>query len=197
MPHYPGQQPRRWPYAVLAVVVAAGVGLWVGRITADGPTAEAKPAASGGPACPGGRDEAGRRAAAVCLVQAYYALGRAGDRDARLADLVVSGQVDSVRRSYKALDAKVADEYAAVAATNLTGSGTTVDGKAWVAFVDSYKDKSAPLAQWWITSFQMRWQGNRWWLNGGVDTTLDATPATTGGAPASGFGPGWVAVGAS
>jgi len=29
MPHYPGQQPRRWPYAVLAVVVGTALGVLV------------------------------------------------------------------------------------------------------------------------------------------------------------------------
>lgn len=196
MPHYPGQQPRRWPYAVLAVVVAAGAGLLVGRLTADGSTADAKTPSNGQLACPGGRDDAGRRAAAVCLVQAYYALGTASDRNARLADLVVGDRLESTRQSYKALDSKVAQEYAAVAATNLSGSGNDITGKAWVAFVDSYKDNSAPLAQWWITTFQMHWRGGRWWLGGGVDTSLNATPATGGSASVTGFGPGWVTVGA-
>lgn len=198
MPRYPGQQPRRWPYAVLAVVVAAGAGLLVGRVTADGSSAAAStPSKDGGPACPGGQDDVGRRAAAVCLVQAYYALGQADDRDARLAAVVAPGQVDSARRAYKALDAKVAQEYAAVAATNLSGSGNDISGQAWVAFVDSYKDSSTPLAQWWITSFGLHWQGGRWWLNGVVDTRLNATPSTTGESPTTGFGPGWVAAGAS
>ncbi|HEY3751912.1 MAG TPA: hypothetical protein VGL80_22240 [Pseudonocardiaceae bacterium] len=199
MPHYPGQQPRRWPYAVVAVVVAVGAGLLVGRLTADGSTAGAKPASNGQAACPGGRDDAGRNAAAVCLVQAYFALGQDTDRDARLSDLVMSSQLDSTRKAYKALDAKVAHEYAAVAATNLSGSGNDITGQAWVAFVDSYKDNSAPAAQWWITSFGLHWQGGRWWLNGVVQTQLNATPATDGQAPAadSGFGPGWVAAGAS
>jgi hypothetical protein len=192
---YPGQQPGRWPPAVVAVlVVAAAVaaGLWAGRATANGATASP----AGGPSCPGGRDDAGRRAAAVCLVQAYFALGRAPDRDSRLADLVAPGELDAARRAYQPLAAKVAGEYAAVAATRLTGSGAEITGQAWVGFVDSYTDGSAPLAQWWITSFALRWQQGRWWLAGGVTAKVDATPASTAAAPVTGFGPGWVAAGA-
>ena len=196
MPYYPGQQPRRWPYAVLAVVVAVGAGLWAGRATATS-SADAAPKANGSSSCPGGRDDAGRRAAAVCLVQAYYAAGAASDRDARLADLVVPNQVDAARKAYKTPDAKVSSEYAAVAATNLQGSDSDVTGQAWVAFVDSYKDGSPALAQWWITSFGMHWQSGRWWLAGGVTTQVDATPSTAAQAQRTGFGPGWVAAGGS
>jgi hypothetical protein len=196
MPHYPGQLPRRWPYALLAVVVAVGAGLWAGRATASS-SADAAPKANGTASCPGARDEAGRRAAAVCLVQAYYAAASTSDRDARLADLVVPGQLDDARKAYKALDAKVSSEYAAVAATNLQGSGSDATGQAWVAFVDSYKDGSPALAQWWITSFGLHWQSGRWWLAGGVTTQTNATPSSADQAPATGFGPGWVAAGAS
>ena len=196
MPHYPGQQPRRWPYAVLAVVVAVGAGLWAGRATASS-SAEAAPKANGSASCPGGRDDAGRRAAAVCLVQAYFAVASTPDRDARLADLVVPNQLDAARQDYKPLEAKVSSEYAAVAATNLQGSDSDVAGQAWVAFVDSYKDGSPALAQWWITSFGLHWQSERWWLAGGVSTQVDATPSTTAQAQRTGFGPGWVAAGGS
>jgi hypothetical protein len=195
MPHYPGQQPRRWPYAVLAVVVAAGAGLLIGRLTKDD-RAAASPA-NGGVTCPGGHDDAGRNAAAVCLVQAYFALGQASDRDAKLGDLVKPSELNSVQRAYKALDAKVANEYAAVAATNLQGSDSDPTGQAWVAFVDSYKDGSAPLAQWWITSFGLHWQDGRWWLSGAVSTKLDATPSSASQSQVAGFGPGWVAAGGS
>lgn len=195
MPHYPGELPRRWPYALLAVVVAVGAGLWAGRATAGGPAKAA--ALPKGVTCPGGRDDAGQRAAAVCLVQAYFALGSAPDRDTGLADLVVPGQLPAARRAYKALDAKVASEYAAVAATNLQGSGDDIAGRAWVAFVDSYTDGSAPLSQWWITAFGLHWQDGRWWLSGGVNPQTNATPATANSATATGFGPGWVAAGAS
>jgi hypothetical protein len=196
MPHYPGQQPRRWPFAVLAVVVAVGAGLLIGRVTASS-SADAAPKANGSASCPGGRDDAGRRAAAVCLVQAYYAVASTSDRDARLADLVVPGQLDAARKAYKALDAKVSNEYAAVAATNLQGSDADATGQAWVAFVDSYKDGSPALAQWWITSFGLHWQSGRWWLAGGVGTRVDATPPSAGSASTTGFGPGWVAAGGS
>ena len=197
MPHYPGQQPRRWPYAALAVVVAVGAGLLVGRATADGSTSAAATPSGGGTACPGGRDAPGRNAAAVCLVQAYFALGGASDRDARLGDLVKASELNSVRSAYKALDAKVANEYAAVAATNLQVSGSDVTGRAWVAFVDSYKDGSAPQAQWWITSFGLHWQDGRWWLSGAVNTILEATPSTASQSQVTGFGTGWVAAGGS
>jgi hypothetical protein len=196
MPHYPGQEPRRWPYAVLAVVVAVGAGLLIGRVTKDD-RASAATTSSGTAACPGGRDEAGRRAAAVCLVQAYYAAASASDRDAQLAYLVVPAQLDAAQKAYKPLDAKVASEYAAVAATNLQGSDSDATGQAWVAFVDSYKDGSPALAQWWITSFGLHWQSGRWWLAGGVTTQTNATPSTSAQAHATGFGPGWVAAGAS
>ncbi|HYU05325.1 MAG TPA: hypothetical protein VEL02_15900 [Jatrophihabitantaceae bacterium] len=197
MARYPGQQPRRWPLVIVggAVVMLAGLGTgWALSGRASG-----SPTTTSAVACPGGRDDAGRRAAAVCLVTSYFALENSspGERDAKLAGLVLPGALDSARTSYKALDAKVATEYAAVAATNLTASGTSAaSGQAWVAFVDSYRDGSAPLAQWWITTFELRWQGGRWWLDGGVATQVDATPQTAGTAPRSGFGPGWVAAGA-
>lgn len=198
MARYPGQQPRRWPFVLVggAVVLLAGLGTgWAlsGRASGSVTTSSAV-------ACPGGRDDAGRRAAAVCLVTSYFALENSapGEREAKLADLVLPGALDSARTSYKTLDAKVATEYAAVAATNLTASsgGSAASGQAWVAFVDSYRDGSAPLAQWWITTFDMRWQDGHWWLDGGVATQVDATPQTAGTAPRSGFGPGWVAAGA-
>ena len=198
MARYPGQQPRRWPFVLVggAVVLLAGLGTgWAlsGRASGSVTTSSAV-------ACPGGRDDAGRRAAAVCLVTSYFALENSapGEREAKLADLVLPGALDSARTSYKTLDAKVATEYAAVAATNLTasGGGSAASGQAWVAFVDSYRDGSAPLAQWWITTFDMRWQDGHWWLDGGVATQVDATPQTAGTAPRSGFGPGWVAAGA-
>jgi len=197
MARYPGQQPRRWPLVIVggAVVMLAGLGTgWALSGRASG-----SPSATSTVACPGGRDDAGRRAAAVCLVTSYFALenSSAGERDVKLADLVLPGSIDSARTSYKALDAKVATEYAAVAATNLTARGASAaSGQAWVAFVDSYRDGSAPLAQWWITTFELRWQDGRWWLDGGVATQVDATPQTAGTAPRSGFGPGWVAAGA-
>ncbi|HEY3712942.1 MAG TPA: hypothetical protein VGL39_00345 [Jatrophihabitantaceae bacterium] len=205
MPHYPGQQPRRWPYAVLAVVVAAGAGLLVGRATADGSTGAAATTSGGGTTCPGGRDAPGRNAAAVCLVQAYFALENvaAAQRDSKLANLIRSDQLDGQRKAYKALDAKVATEYTAVAATKLQPSQTLPDtdasGQAWVAFVDNYKDGSPPLAQWWLTSFELHWQNGRWWLAGPIGTQVNATPTTAAAAPApgTGFGPGWVAAGGS
>lgn len=202
MPHYPGQQPRRWPFAVLAVVVAVGAGLLIGRVTASS-SADAAPKANGPASCPGGRDDAGRRAAAVCLVQAYYALENlpTDQREAQLAALVVPNELDAQKHAYKGLDAKVASEYAAVAATNIQPSQTQPDsaasGQAWVAFVDSYKNGSPPLAQWWITTFDLRWQSGRWWLGGAIGTRVDATPPSSGTASTTGFGPGWVAAGGS
>lgn len=197
MARYPGQQPRRWPLVIVggAVVMLAGLGTgWALSGRASG-----SPTTPSAVACPGGRDDAGRRTAAVCLVTSYFALENSslGERNAKLADLAVPSALDSARTSYKALDAKVATEYAAVAATNLTARGASAaSGQAWVAFVDSYRDGSAPLAQWWITTFELRWQDGRWWLDGGVATQVDATPQTAGTAPRSGFGPGWVAAGA-
>ena len=197
MARYPGQQPRRWPLVVVggAVVMLAGLGTgWALSGRASG-----SPTTNSPGACPGGRDDAGRRAAAVCLVTSYFALENSPPtaRDAKLAGLVRPSALDSARTSYKALDAKVSTEYAAVAATNLTASsgGSAASGQAWVAFVDSYRDGSAPFAQWWITTFDLRWQDGRWWLDGGVATQVDATPQTAGTAPRAGFGPGWVAAG--
>jgi hypothetical protein len=197
MARYPGQQPRRWPLVVVggAVVMLAGLGTgWALSGRASG-----SPTTNSPGACPGGRDDAGRRAAAVCLVTSYFALENSPPtaRDAKLAGLVRPSALDSARASYKALDAKVSTEYAAVAATNLTASsgGSAASGQAWVAFVDSYRDGSAPFAQWWITTFDLRWQDGRWWLDGGVATQVDATPQTAGTAPRAGFGPGWVAAG--
>ena len=197
MARYPGQQSRRWPLVIVggAVVMLAGLGTgWALSGRASG-----SPTATAAASCPGGRDDAGRRAAAVCLVTSYFALENAspGQREAKLAGLVLPGALDTARTSYKALDPKVATEYAAVAATNVTANGSSAaSGQAWVAFVDNYRDGSAPLAQWWITTFELRWQGGRWWLDGGVATQVDATPQTAGTAPRSGFGPGWVAAGA-
>ena len=198
MARYPGQQSRRWPLVIVggAVVMLAGLGTgWALSGRASG-----SPTATAAASCPGGRDDAGRRAAAVCLVTSYFALENAspGQREAKLAGLVLPGALDTARTSYKALDPKVATEYAAVAATNVTANGSSAaSGQAWVAFVDNYRDGSAPLAQWWITTFELRWQGGRWWLDGGVATQVDATPQTAGSAPRSGFGPGWVASGAT
>lgn len=198
MARYPGQQSRRWPLVIVggAVVMLAGLGTgWALSGRASG-----SPTATAAASCPGGRDDAGRRAAAVCLVTSYFALENAspGQREAKLAGLVLPGALDTARTSYKALDPKVATEYAAVAATNVTANGSSAaSGQAWVAFVDNYRDGSAPLAQWWITTFELRWQGGRWWLDGGVATQVDATPQTAGSAPRSGFGPGWVAAGAT
>jgi len=197
MARYPGQQPRRWPLVIVGGVVVMLAGLGTGWALSG--RASGSPTTPSAVACPGGRDDAGRRAAAVCLVTSYFALENSspGERDAKLASVVLPGALDSARTSYKALDPKVATEYAAVAATNLTASGpSAASGQAWVAFVDSYRDGSAPLAQWWITTFELRWQGGRWWLDGGVATQVDATPQTAGTAPRSGFGPGWVAAGA-
>jgi hypothetical protein len=176
----------------LAVLAGLGTGLTLSGKATGSPAAPTAP-------CPGARDDAGRRAAAVCLVSSYYALENVTPdvRSAKLAGLVLSSALDATRGSYKVLDPKVATEYAAVAATNLSAgqSGDDVTGQAWVAFVDSYRDSSPPLAQWWITGFTMRWQGGQWWLAGGVTTEVDATPPSSGAAPRNGFGPGWVAAG--
>lgn len=199
MAQYPGQPRRRWPLAIAAgaVIVLAAVGTtWVLAHRTSG-------AASGtGAFCPGGRDDSGRHKAAACLITSYFALENtsAAQRSARLSDLVLPSALDAARSSYKALDGKVAAEYAAVAATNLQSSATQRDtdvvGQAWVAFVDRYRDTSqVPLAQWWITSFQLRWQDGRWWLNGGVGIQVNATPPTATAAHRTGFGAGWVAAG--
>ncbi len=196
MARYPGQHPRRWPFVLIGAAVAMLAGLGAGRMI-SGEASGSPPSTAA--VCAGGRDGAGRQAAAVCLVSSYFSLENvaADVRSTKLAGLVLPGALDAARGSYKALDAKVSTEYAAVAATNLTAnrSGDSVAGQAWVAFVDEYKDGSAPLAQWWITSFDLRWQGGRWWLAGGVDTEVDATPPTSGAAPRTGFGPGWEPVG--
>ena len=200
MRRYPGQQPRRWPYILAGGAVALLVGLGAGRMV-SGQASGGTPSSAPTIACPGGRDTAGRQAAAVCLVTSYFALENASPdaRAAKLAGLVAPGSLDAARAGYKTLDAKVATEDAAVAATHLTPSadGSAASGQAWVAFVDSYRDGSPALAQWWITSFDLHWQEGRWWLAGGVATEVDATPATAGAAPRTGFGPGWVAAGAS
>ena len=197
MPRYPGQLPRRWPFVLVGVVVAMLAGLGVGRmISGQASGSPARPEAS----CPGGQDAAGRQAAAACLVTSYFALENSSPdaRGAKLADLVLPSALSAARTGYKTLDAKVATEYAAVAATNLTPDPNHPDaasGQAWVAFVDNYKDGSPPLAQWWITTFGLHWQDGRWWLDGGVATEVDATPQTSGQAPRTGFGPGWEPVG--
>jgi hypothetical protein len=189
----------------LAVVIAAGAGLLIGRVTADdSPAGASPPSKDSGPTCPGGHDDVGRRAAAVCLVQAYYALENvpADDRNRKLADVVLPSELDGQRKGYKALDAKVASEYSAVAATKIEPSQTQPDtaasGEAWIAFVDSYKDGSPPLAQWWVVAFDVQWKSGRWWLSGAIGTEINATPTSAADAPAqrTGFAPGWVAAGA-
>jgi hypothetical protein len=184
----------------LAVVIAAGAGLLIGRVTADNsPAGASPPSKDSGPTCPGGHDDAGLRAATVCLLQAYFGLGNVpkGERDDKLTDLVLPSELDATRSAYEALKATVAQEYAAVAATNLPQNGDTVDGQAWVAFLDTYKDNSTPQSQWWITDFEMHWQSGRWWLSSRVSPTSYATPKTGDATPRGGYGPGWVAVGAS
>jgi hypothetical protein len=198
MPHYPGEQRRRWPIVVAVGATAAVIGLLAGWLIGGG---SSHASASSAAVCPGNRDDAGRRVAAVCLVTSYFSLENAPPdvRDAGLADLVLPAELDAARQSYRPLDAHVSTEYAAVAATNLASSPTRPDtdatGQAWMAFVDNYKNGSPPLAQWWITTFELRWQDGRWWLNGGVAAQVNATPQTAGRAPRTGFGPGWVAVG--
>lgn len=197
MRRYPGQQVRRWPFIGAAGIVAMVVGLGAGWMLAP----RTSTAATHETFCPGGRDDAGRRAAAVCLVASYFALENVppGARGAKLAGLVLPAELAAAQMSYQALPANVSTEYSAVAATNVVASQTRPDtdasGQAWVAFVDSYNDGSPPLAQWWITTFSLRWQDGRWWLYGGVGMQVNATPPSTGAAPRSGFGPGWVAVG--
>lgn len=197
MPRYPGQQVRRWPFVAVAGIVALLAGLGAGWMLAP----RASGSATHETSCPGGRDVAGRRAAAACLVASYFSLENASPaaRDSKLADIVLPAELAATRTSYQALPPNVSTEYSAVAATNVVPSQTRPDtdasGQAWVAFVDSYKDGSPPLAQWWITTFSLRWQDGRWWLSGGVGMQVNATPPSTGAAPRTGFGPGWVAVG--
>src|SRR5262249_15894557 len=149
--------------------------------------------------CPGGRDDAGRRAAAVCLVASYFSLENVSPaaRDANLVDLVLPSELAAARTSYQALAANVSTEYSAFAAPQARPPRPDPErgGEAGVAFADSHKDGRPPLSQWWITTFSLRWQDSRWWLNGGVGMQVNATPPSTGAAPRTGFGPGWVAVG--
>jgi hypothetical protein len=194
MPSYPGQQRRRWPAVLLAGLLAAAIGFGVGWAVFG------RSGHAAAPQCPGGQDDAGRHRAAACLVSSYFALENVppDQRDAALSDLIVRGAVATARSSYQSLQSKVSVEYAAVAATKLAPSPTNpiteLNGQAWVAFVDSFKDNTS-MAQWWIARFDLRWSGGRWLLEGGVLLDADATPTTTTPANRNGFGDGWVAVG--
>lgn len=197
MRQYPGQSSRRWPLALAASVLVALAAAGMTWVFAQGSSG-----AANGTVCAGGRDNAGRHQAATCLVESYFALANlpAAQRTAQLADLVLPDALVAARVAYKAFDGTVAVEYAAVAATNLDPSPSQadmdVDGQAWVAFVDSFRNASQPpLAQWWITSFELRWLNGRWWLNGGVGLRVNATPQTVEAAQRDGFGSGWVAAG--
>lgn len=201
MSGYSGHEPRPWRVVILAAVLACLIGLGAGWLIFHGRSSSA--AAPAGP-CPGSQhDTASRDQVAACLIGRYFAAGNApaAQRNAQLAQLVDGDDVAAAQKGYQPLDAKVASEYAAVAAMKLTPNpdrpDTDATGQAWVAFVDSYKDGSTPRSQWYLTTFEIVWRQGRWWLAGsGIGLATDATPPST--APATGgfgYGPGWVAVG--
>lgn len=215
---YPGQRPRRSRAATVAVALvmalAAGVVLgWVLFHSDSSRTTAAK-----APLCPDSRTNAMERArAAACLLDAYLAL--AGQplavRNERLADVVLPSQLATertVRPTFRSAPvnppgqptkyAKITAEYASVVAvkpgTQLRPGAyeqPDVGYTAWIVTVDSYADSSAPLSNWYLGHFAIRWQHGRWWLADGFSADKNATPTSyTGGPENTAFGPGWVKV---
>ena len=215
MPTFPGQRARPGvAVGVVAVVFSLALGLASGWALFHGRTASERLTTI----CTANRqDQTVEARAAACLLNAYLALVNepATSRDAKLASIVLPARLAEERSTYRGLGSApvnppgkpvqyvdVVAEYATVVAVR---PGTTTDPgayrspdvgfSAWVSIVDSYSGQSAPLANWYLGHFAVRWQANRWWLTDRFHADENATPMTyTQGREDRAFGSGWIGV---